>query len=197
MRLFDLKTITMIFMLFGLTTLKASTTTATFIKYPNEFFIETGTWDGHGVQMAIDAGFKRIYSIELKESCYHACCSRFASVPFIKLLLGDSGDILPLVLEEIDAPATFWLDGHYCGEGSGKGKTNTPLLQELEHISKHPIKTHTILIDDIRMLGSNDLDFITLDTVKEKLLQINPDYEFVFENGHEPNDVLVAIVKNK
>ena len=36
-----------------------------FKKYPNPVFIETGTCHGIGVQMALDAGFKYVFSIEL------------------------------------------------------------------------------------------------------------------------------------
>ena len=28
--------------------------------------------------------------------------------------------------------------------------------------------------------------------IKEKILQINPNYNFAFEDGHVPNDILVA-----
>jgi hypothetical protein len=97
----------------------------------------------------------------------------------------------------IDAPATFWLDGHYSGAGTAKGKTNTPLLQELDHIGSHHIKTHTILIDDVRQFGTQEMDFITLDEVVEKVRSINPNYKFLFEDGFIPNDVLVAVVPDR
>ncbi|MBI2810892.1 MAG: hypothetical protein HYX67_08705, partial [Candidatus Melainabacteria bacterium] len=96
----------------------------------------------------------------------------------------------------IDAPATFWLDGHYSGPGTAMGNSNTPLLEELKHIAQHPIKTHTLLIDDIRLLGAQEMDFITLEELKREILLINPNYEFSFEDGYAANDVLVAKVRN-
>jgi len=182
--------------LLSMQSLDAYTTKDTFAKYPNEYFIESGGFVGDGIQMAIDTGFKKIYSIELKPAFHENNCLRFASCPFVNLVLGDTADMLPVVLRKIDAPATFWLDGHYSGSDTAKGKTNTPLLTELEHIAQHHIKTHTILIDDIRQFGTSDMDFITLDEVVGKIRSINPDYEFLFEDGYIPNDVLVAIVRN-
>ena len=197
MRFKIIKTMATIISILNITTLQAWTDLSTFIKYPNKYFIETGSYLGDGIQNAVNAGFKEIYSIELQDSYYEHCSSRFSFNPSVKIFLGSSSDILPLILKEIDAPATFWLDGHYSGPGTGKKDSNTPLLAELEHISQHPIKTHTILIDDIRLLEKEEMDFISLETIIKKIQSINPDYEFSFENGYTPKDVLVAIIPNK
>jgi hypothetical protein len=99
------------------------------------------------------------------------------------------------LLKRIDGPATFWLDGHYsCVAMAGKGETNTPLLAELESIRQHPVKTHTILIDDIRLLATEHLDYLTLDQITKKILEINPNYQITFEDGVISNDVLVAFI---
>ncbi len=173
---------------------EATTTTEVFAKYPNRYFIETGTYLGDGVANALSAGFPYVYSIELGEELHRNCCARFSETPNVKLFLGDSSVALPAVLAEIDAPATFWLDGHFSNGITVKGSTNTPLLGELEQIAQHPIKTHTLLIDDIREVGTPNFDNITLEMILEKIKAINPDYQISYEDGHCPNDVLVAIV---
>ncbi len=174
---------------------EATTTRDVFTKYPNRYFIETGSFLGDGVQMALEAGFEQIYSIELAPHYYQHCCSRFASYPNVTILQGNSTTVLPELLKHIDSPATFWLDGHYsCGINSGKGDTNCPILAELENIRQHPIKTHTILIDDIRLFGTIHFDFIALKEVIGKILTINPNYKICFEDGVVPNDVLVAYI---
>ena len=175
-------------------TLEATTTSAVFAKYPNRYFIETGTYFGDGIASALEAGFPFVYSIELGEDLYTRCCARFAETPNVKLFLGDSAALLPSLLETIDAPATFWLDGHFSNGYTAKGPTNTPLLTELEHIARHPIKTHTLLIDDVRALGTPDFDDITLEMVLEKIRLINPEYQITYEDGYCPNDVLVATI---
>jgi len=172
----------------------ADTSRNVFAKYPNPIFIETGSLWGHGIQKALDVGFEKIYSIELSPRYFEHCCNRFAHCPNVQVLFGDSSIVLSQLLKSIDAPATFWLDGHFSNDDTAKGKTNTPLMRELEHIRKHPIKTHTILIDDIRYLGTDTLDFITLEDLVGKLKEINPNYQITFEDGYCSNDVLVAYI---
>lgn len=170
----------------------ADTTRDVFAKYPNKYFIETGSLYGNGIQKAFDAGYQKIYSIELAPHYFEHCCKRFANYPNVQVVCGDSSIVLSQLLKSIDAPATFWLDGHFSNDDTARGKSNTPLLMELEHIQKHPIKTHTILINDIRYFGTSTLDFITLEDVIKKIREINPNYKISFENGYCTNDVLVA-----
>lgn len=179
----------------GLQNLEAFSSKEVFAKYPNAYFVETGSYYGAGIQKAIDAGFSRIYSIELAEPLYQYCKNRFAWNPGVHLVLGDSAKVMDKVLNEIDAPATFWLDGHYSWGETAKGDTNSPILKELEAIAKHPIKTHTILIDDIRCCGTNDFDFVERDEIIAAILRINPAYQIHFEDGYWPNDILVATIE--
>lgn len=175
--------------------IEAGTIPQVFAKYPNKYFIETGSYMGGGIKMALDVGFSRVYSVELAPYYHKYCCDLFVDCPNVTILLGDSTYVLPKILEEIDAPATFWLDGHYsCFTGCGKGETNSPILLELEVIGKHHIKTHTIMIDDVRLFGTIQFDFVELDDVIEKIKEINPDYVITFENGYTFNDVLVAYI---
>lgn len=174
---------------------EAVTTSKVFAKYPNAYFIETGSLLGDGIQMALDAGFQKVYSIELAPHYYEKCRERFAGNSNVLVFLGDSTYVLPELMKHIHAPATFWLDGHYSwGISSGKGELNSPILAELESIRQSAIKTHTILIDDIRLLGTEHFDYVTLDQLIIKLLEINPNYTITFENGYIENDVLVAYI---
>lgn len=74
-------------------------------------------------------------------------------------------------------------------------KTYSPVLQELEQIKKHPIKNHTILIDDVRLFGTIEFDYVTLDQIIDKVLEINPNYNISFVPGYVQNDILVAQIK--
>ncbi len=175
--------------------LEAFSRTEVFAKYPNAYFIETGSYQGDGIQRAIEAGFSCIYSIEISKSLYQHCKHRFASNPGVHLKLGDSAKMLDKVLSEIDAPATFWLDGHYSSGITARGDSNTPILKELEAIAKHSIKTHTILIDDIRCCGTIDFDFVKRDEIIRAILLINPAYQIHFEDSYCANDILVAKIE--
>lgn len=169
-----------------------------FQKYPNPIFIETGSQYGDGIQMALDAGFKTIYSIELGVDLYSHCIERFKGVSNVHLYKGDSSLVLPELLKDIKELATFWLDSHYCGIGTAIGNFNSPIMEELEAIKNHPIKNHIIMIDDLRGWYKDTYGFDTLDLMK-KIKEINPNYTFILEDGYDynleivySNDILVA-----
>lgn len=162
-----------------------------FRKYLNPILIESGSFRGDGIQAGLDAGFRKIYSIELSEKYYDICCMRFRGMN-VHLIPGDSSEQMQELLSLIDENVTFWLDGHYSGEDTAIGKSNTPLLQELEIIKNHHIKNHKILIDDLRGWRHDTHGFDTLDLMKI-ILSINPEYQFRLENGFIEYDILTAI----
>jgi len=172
-----------------------TTTKEVFAKYPNKYFVETGTCSGGGVEKALVAGFKEVYSIELSPHYYQLCLQKFAGQKNVHLYFGDSSKMLPKILRQFKEPVTFWLDGHCSGGDTARGETMTPLMKELEAIRRHPIKTHTILIDDVRCFGTQDFDFLSQETVIKKIKKINPHYTITYEDGYQPNDVLVAYIK--
>lgn len=164
-----------------------------FKKYPNSVFIETGSYFGDGINYAIEAGYDKIYSIELSDKYYDICTNRFRNNTNVTIIKGDSCEKLNELIQEIDCPVTFWLDGHYsCGD-TALGKYWTPLMVELEHIKQHKIKSHTILIDDMRcwVEYNENHGFVTNDII-EKVKEINSEYIISFEDGYVENDVLVA-----
>jgi hypothetical protein len=153
-----------------------------FKRYPNRMFIETGSAYGDGIQQALDAGFENVISIETSKEFYDHCVERFKGDYRVVLVHGDSREELKHV-PEIPFPITFWLDGH--------NEDDYPLLAELQAIGLSDIKTHTILIDDLRMLDIVKHG-LSIKVLTEKMLEINPNYQFCFENGHVANDILVA-----
>lgn len=154
-----------------------------FQKYPNPVFVETGSLYGDGIQQALDEGFETIYSIEILPEFYKGCILRFIDNLNVHLLLGDSGLLLEKTISKIKEPITFWLDAH-------KGVSSSPLLRELDIIKRHLIKNHTILIDDLHDCTTEKFGF-DIDTLKDKILEINSNYVFILEDGHMSN-VLVA-----
>lgn len=166
-----------------------------------DVFIETGTHIGNTTQMAFDVGFKKVYTIELSKHFYDEALKRFASNENIICILGDSAEKLEQILGELDAPAVFWLDGHWSMGNTAKGEKAVPIFEELDVISTHYIKNHTILIDDLRLMENpnepiKDWMNISLEEVKRRCLEINPLYTFKLEDGHVTNDILAAMVLN-
>lgn len=162
---------------------------------PNKYFIETGTFRGFGIGRALYSGlFEEFYSIELAPYYYEYCKNLYADFKNVKIFLGDSREVLPQILASIEKPATFWLDGHYSSEDTAKGLTNNPILEELECIKNHFIKNHTIMIDDAKLFGKAEFDFIEIDDLKKKIWEINPNYKISLYSRKEPDDMLLAVV---
>jgi len=164
-----------------------------FEKYKNDFFIETGSFVGDGITQAKQAGFMNIISIELSDKYFNICESKFSNDDSIKIVKGDSYKVLPEVINGIDSKITFWLDGHHsCGD-TALGDYWAPLVQELEVIGNHSIKEHTIMIDDMRCWEEpNEVHGFYKEDVFKKLLEINPNYKFTYEDGVQKDDILVA-----
>ena len=165
-------------------------------QYPNPVFIETGAYLGDGIQAALDAGFEEIISIELAPKYVAHCRKRFQGNPRVQIVEGDSGHILDQVIRPIDRSITFWLDGHYSGGDTAKGTWVAPLLQELTFIRQHPIKTHTLLIDDLRVWRDPAYGHqFSIEELYTYIRQISPAYQFTLADGHIPDDILVAYTR--
>lgn len=124
--------------------------TENFKKYKTDLFIETGSYLGDGIQQALEADYEKIISIELSDRYFKESTERFISEPKVTVVQGDSYKVLPVILNEINTKATFWLDGHHsCGD-TALGDYWAPLMKELNAIKNHKIKDHTIMIDDMR-----------------------------------------------
>jgi hypothetical protein len=160
-----------------------------------DVFIETGTYLGDTIQLALEWGFKEIHSIELNEELYQLASEKFKSHPNVKLWKGDSIHCLPLILKQLTKPATFWLDAHASGHLSGGLSGGSPLLDELKIIDVHYIHDHTIFIDDRRLFGSAEWSFLSEKEVLGALRTINPHYKFLNLDGHIPEDILCATIR--
>ena len=124
-------------------------------KYACKTLVETGTYLGYMVA-AQKKNFEKIYSVEISEHLYSRAKKLFRKYPHIKLLLGDSGEVMPVIMEQIEDQALFWLDGHYSSGITGKGKLNCPIWKELDAIFENR-NDHLLLIDDARCFdGTND-----------------------------------------
>lgn len=164
-----------------------------------DILIETGTAGGGTILQAINY-FPAIYTIELDEALYQAGKERLKKCAHVHTFKGESGDILQQLLPSITGKPLFWLDAHYCGEGSAWGRNETPILDELEAIKCSHIQDCVILIDDMRGFGTHalDKDFIcwpnypTMQELCQKLLNINNDFNIILLG-----DVLLAYDKTK
>lgn len=168
-----------------------------FKKYKNKLFVESGTFLGNGLQCAIDAGFEKCFTIEIHPYLYEKAQTRFyreIKSGQVVSYLGDSEKLLPAVVRDLNDTATFWLDAHISSQYGEKLAKNCPIIGELETIKSHFIKNHTLLIDDLNCFGRPAHDRITVDQVKAKILEINPEYKFELLDAARPQNILAAYV---
>jgi hypothetical protein len=114
-----------------------------------DVFVETGTFRGDGVQRALDAGFKKVQTIESDLGLHEKATARFFHDARVWTYCGPSETLLEVLCERIDKPAVFFLDAHWSGWGE---PTPLPLLGELRAIATRPYKD-VVIIDDMRLMG--------------------------------------------
>ncbi len=157
----------------------------TILTYAKQFniniMIETGTFQGTTIN-SVKEHFKRIYTIELGEELYNKAKEKFIEDKHISLYKGDSSTILPKLLKEVNSPCIFWLDAHYSGGITVRGKKDTPINEELKTILNHHVKNHIILIDDAREFNGKNLHYPSIEELNKKMTDINPDIVFHVEN---------------
>lgn len=169
-------------------------------------FVETGCQEGWTLLVAKEFGFSEIHSIELDDELYLFSKNRFITDNTIHIHHGDSGDVLKYIMPTLVEPATIWLDAHTSNPDNGRFLPGgiyggSPLLVELAAVMLSPCKDHVIMIDDVRLFGSSDWDFLDKEKVIEMIYQINTNYTISYidgeDNGDFPGDIMVAsVVKN-
>jgi len=118
---------------------------------------------------------------------------KYQKVNAVKVWHADSGEALGCMLAEVKEPALIFLDAHYCGAGSKTAISDVwiPVKKELEHVAQHPIKTHTIIVDDMKAMDNVHFDETsqrwvggpTIEGVIERLRQINPGYKIELDQA--------------
>lgn len=149
------------------------------------FYIETGTEHGHSIEMALSAGFQKIFGIELDRNYVDECREKFTGYEGVTIFQGRSDEVLPRLLRKLDCQCVVWLDAH-----PGTVDEPWPLLDELSLISEHHIKNHILLIDDIRHLGKGVVS--SREEVIQSILAINKDYKIAYADGRIKNDIMIA-----
>lgn len=150
-------------------------------KYHYNVLIETGTYLGEMVY-SLRNKFKTIYTIELSMPLFKNAKKHFSEFESINFLQGDSGLVLEEVVNKLTEPAIFWLDGHYSEGITEKGKSETPILKELQSIFASPY-SHVVLIDDARCFGNPEFpDYPSIKELKDYINKLNAKSNFEIKN---------------
>lgn len=155
-------------------------------RYRCSALVETGTYKGD-MLLAMLYDFRRLYSIELHPKLHDRARQLFLSRPQVRLYQGDSGEKIADVLNELNEPAVFWLDGHFSAGQTAKAELNTPIIAELDQVLQHRIRSHVVLIDDARLFNGTE-DYPTLEAVAMQVARAGQ-YDMRIE------DDVIAIVR--
>ena len=161
------------------------------LQYKNRYFIETGTYEGNTVETVLNNGFKNVYTMGTSHVFYENCLKRFIYNKNVKIFKGNSRYDLYKIISNINTSITFWLNSHSSGIQE-IGFLLCPILHELEQIKNHHIKTHTIMVDDIRLMDGIHFE-VRKEQIERKILEINPNYKLKYYNDQQNvNNILVA-----
>lgn len=142
-------------------------------QYNFKVFVETGSFKGDMIRKQLNS-FKRIFSIEFLPAFYFPLKEEFKEKKHVELIQGNSGDVLPSLLQQIEEPCIFWLDAHLqVGKPNGS-KIDAPVKDEIDAILSHPFK-NIVLIDDARYFNGS-LNYPTIDEVERKFKQKDSTY---------------------
>lgn len=159
-------------------------------RFNIKVFIETGTFLGIMIN-SMKNEFEKLISIELSEPLYDRAKKLFKANSNIEILIGNSADVLPIAIRDIDQPCIFWLDGHYSGGITAIANLETPIIRELTTIFNHPVKDHVILIDDAHLfIGQRD--YPTIEELKSLLDKHMIHYHFEIKE-----DIIIIFKKNE
>lgn len=118
-------------------------------------FIETGTYRGYTTEVAAKL-FKEVKTIELCRPIYEETKQRLEkNYSNIEFFLGNSAFVLPDISKKLQKRGLFYLDAHFCFDGTAKDFNDPPVLGELEGVLKHAPKDAVIIIDDLRVFANN------------------------------------------
>lgn len=136
------------------------------------YFVETGTAYGETVE-AVRNDFLEVWTIELSQHFYELALANFANIKNVHPIQGDSGERLLDVIPFLNRRTVFWLDAHWSGGATIRGREDTPILRELDAILKNVQVFSVILIDDVRSFRK-DPTYPKLDALKDYIIEEAP-----------------------
>lgn len=155
-------------------------------------WIETGTYTGDTTAF-IGRLASSVISIEPDPVLARRALRRFQENHKITVYEGTSEAVLPEVLQSVSGDVTFWLDGHWSGEGTYQGVNDTPIHSECQLIASRLSKLEnvSIMIDDVRCFEPT-----------QTLFRHYPERQFLVEwarenalSWHIEHDIFVATRK--
>ena len=117
----------------------------------NATWIETGTYLGDTTSKLSKIA-KNVISIEPQTELSLFAATRLKRRANVEIINATSESCIANVLEGVNGPACFWLDGHYSGDVTFQGSEISPIVTELAAISNY-LRIHKVVVfvDDFRL----------------------------------------------
>jgi hypothetical protein len=150
--------------------------------------IETGTWMGDGIQIALESGFGQVISCDINEEFVLQARLRFKNDP-VTVHCGSSEQVLKSVVREVAEPAIFFLDAHAMPpspaahvfsastlvEGQEQNEAlQCPILAEIDIILEGGFMGHAIFVDDRQCFDTWLFHFLSEQMVRQKVSSLCP-----------------------
>ncbi len=137
------------------------------LKGDLNILIETGTWTGDGISNALSSGYTKVYSCDIDSTMVNNAKERYKDQN-VEILNDNSVVALEKILKNINEKCLIYLDAHVMPTGSKDFEFSNhhlqlsekfqskicPVIDELSVVSKHSIKDHTLVIDDLHCFGT-------------------------------------------
>jgi hypothetical protein len=117
-------------------------------------FIETGTYLGRTTRWAASR-FEHVVTIELDPKLAARAAKSLADLRNVEVIEGDAVERLREVMARPAVrDALVYLDGHFSGGVTARGRTDEPACEGLEVLVPHIDKVRGIVVDDFRTFGT-------------------------------------------
>jgi hypothetical protein len=148
-------------------------------------YVETGSYVGDSVTLAVKAGFQEIHSIDIINKIPESYSHGMKNITFH---IGDSPKVLDELLPKLkDKKIFFFLDAHsMLTEGE---EENYPLLNELNVIAKH-CNNCVILIDDYLYMTHHLITGFSTKMIEKRLDMMGLEIEYL--SNPIINNILLA-----
>jgi hypothetical protein len=116
-------------------------------------WVETGTYLGDTTKfLASNFPNSKIFSLEPQNSIFKFAKFRLRRKTNVEIINGSSEEMFEQILNKLDGPVNFWLDGHFSGDITFQGESISPIIKELNLIEKYEARmgNFVVFIDDIR-----------------------------------------------
>ena len=160
---------------------------------PRATWIETGTYMGSTSKYLANR-FSKVVTIEPSDHFYQFSKSRLKRKKNVATLFGTSEEHFESALTQESGDLNIWLDGHFSEGGTFLGENLSPIVHELEVISRNKSNFNSIrvFVDDVRLFQRDNGDQTGYPTF-EFLLEWARNNEFIWEIQ---NDIFIAKYTN-